>query len=264
MRAVRARSGNKSYAIFLPTNEWAQPIILGLQSGSPLLRDHDSRGDFSGAEFRRAFGFLLDLYRERLAPPVSANEIANAYQEFGRGTFAMWITGPWQLGEFTNRLPPELQGAWDTAPLPGPTGDSSGVSLAGGSSLVLFRGSKHAELAWSLAEFLSRPEQQVRFWRLTGDLPARREAWADSALAADPRMAAFRVQLQRIGLTPMIPEWEAIATRVLEHTESAARGAVTADAALAALDHDVDRLLEKRRWLLARAALREPHREPRR
>jgi multiple sugar transport system substrate-binding protein len=255
MRALRARSGNSKYAIFLPVNEWAQPVILGLQAGSPMLRDHDTRGAFSEPEFRRAFDFLLDLYRERLAPPISANEIANAYQEFGRGTFAMWITGPWQLGEFASRLPPELQGAWDTAPLPGPDGDSTGVSLAGGSSLVLFRGSKHPELAWQLVEFLSRPEQQVRFWRLTGDLPARREAWNDTALVADRRMQAFRTQLQRIGLTPMIPEWEAIATRVLEHTETAARGAVTPEAALAALDKDVDLLLEKRRWLLARAAL---------
>ena len=259
MRAVRARSGNARYAIFLPVNEWAQPVILGLQAGSPMLRDHDTRGAFSEPEFRRAFDFLLELYRERLAPPISANEIANAYQEFGRGTFAMWITGPWQLGEFASRLPPELQNAWDTAPLPGPDGDSTGVSLAGGSSLVLFRGSKHADLAWQLAEFLSRPDQQVRFWRLTGDLPARREAWNDTALVADRRMQAFRTQLQRIGLTPMIPEWEAIATRVLEHTETAARGAVTPEAALAALDKDVDLLLEKRRWLLARAAVRGAH-----
>ena len=37
-----------------------------------------------------------------------------------------------------------------------------------------------------------------------------------------------------------------------EAIESAVRGTVPADAALAALDHDVDALLEKRRWMLAR------------
>ena len=35
--------------------------------------------------------------------------------------------------------PPGLQQEWATAALPGPTGAASGVSLAGGSSLVIFR-----------------------------------------------------------------------------------------------------------------------------
>ena len=80
-----------------------------------------------------------------------------------RGYFAAYITGPWNLGEFRRRLPQHLQGQWTTAPLPGPSGAASGLSMAGGSSLVLFRASKHQQAPWSLVEFLSRPEQQARF-----------------------------------------------------------------------------------------------------
>ena len=43
-------------------------------------------------------------------------------RHFARGYFAFYISGPWQIGEFKRRLPPELQGAWMTAPLPGPHG----------------------------------------------------------------------------------------------------------------------------------------------
>ena len=50
--------------------------------------------------------------------------------------------------------------------------------------------------------------------------------------------------------TPKIPEWEQIATRVLERAEQAIRGAAPVDSALVWLDRDVDRILEKRRWLL--------------
>jgi len=202
--------------------------------------------------FARAFDFLLSLYRDGLAPPTSNNTIANLYQEFARGTFAMYITGPWNLGEFRRRLPPELQDSWGTAPLPGPTGPASGVSLAGGASLSIFRASKHRALALQLVEFLSRPEQQARFYRLTGDLPARREAWRDSALAADREAEAFRIQLTRTVPTPMIPEWEQVTTKIMDRTEAAARGAQIPAASLAALDADVDRLLERRRYLLAR------------
>ncbi len=50
----------------------------------------------------------------------------------------------------------------------------------------------------------------------------------------------------------MIPEWEQVTTKIMDRTEAAARGAETKAAALAALDADVDRLLERRRYLLAR------------
>jgi multiple sugar transport system substrate-binding protein len=164
----------------------------------------------------------------------------------------MWITGPWNLGEFRRRLPPEQQDSWATAPLPGPDGPASGLSTAGGSSLVLFRGSRHKQEAWRLIEFLSRPDQQVRFYALTGDLPARREAWRDSALTRDPGLRAFETQLQRVAATPKIPEWEQIAQRLQERAEFAIRGGMNGDSVLAGLDHDVDRMLEKRRWLIER------------
>ena len=179
MRAVKAQGGDRRYAVFLPVNEWTQPMILGLQAGSPLLADGDTRGAFGAPAFRRAFDFYVDLFRERLAPPVASTEIANTYQEFERGYFSMWITGPWNLGEFRRRLPASEQDEWSTAPLPGPAGAASGLSMAGGSSLVMFGRSRHQGEAWELIEFLSRPEQQVRFYRLCGSLPATREAWKD-------------------------------------------------------------------------------------
>jgi multiple sugar transport system substrate-binding protein len=243
---------NARTAIFLPTNEYTQAVLFGLQARSPLLADHETRGAFEDSAFRAAFDFYLGLFRDGLAPTMSGTEIANLYQEFERGTFAMYITGPWNLGEFARRLPPGMQDAWMTAPLPGPTGAASGVSLAGGSSLVLFARSPRKEAAWTFVRFLSDPAVQGRFYRMTGSLPARREAWADSALAADPKIQAFRVQLDRVVASPKVPEWELIGTRVMEWSEKAIRGAMPPDSALAALDRDVDRILEKRRWLLAR------------
>jgi multiple sugar transport system substrate-binding protein len=249
MEDVR-RAGAKT-AIFLPTNEYTPWIIFGLQTGARMLKDDDTRGDFNGPAYRRAVDFYMDVVRRGLAPVIDGNAIGNLYQEFERGTFAMYITGPWQLGEFKNRLSPEMQSSWATAPLPGPDGAASGVSTAGGSSLVVFRTTRHARAAWQLVEFLSRPEQQVRFWHLTGDLPARREAWSDTALTADPNMKAFAVQLQRAVSTPKIPEWEEISNRLRDDAVAAmVLGHARPDSTLAALDRTVDRILEKRRWLV--------------
>jgi multiple sugar transport system substrate-binding protein len=252
MEDVKRIGGKDHFAIFLPTNEYTPWIILGLQTGSRMLKDDDTRGDFSGPAHRRAVDFYLDVFRRGLAPNVPGASIANLYQEFERGTFAMYITGPWNLGEFASRLPPELQHAWATAPLPGPDGPESGVSTAGGASLVLFRGSKHRETAWSLVEYLSRPEQQIRFFHLTGDFPARVEAWRDTAIARDRNTRAFEIELARAVSTPKIPEWEQISIKLQDQVGAMVLAHTPPDSALAALDRDVDRLLEKRRWLIQR------------
>lgn len=251
MRAMKRRGTARQYPLLLPINEWPPVVILGLQAGSELISP-DGYGRFADSGFRRGFEFYLDLFREGLAPPRSGTEIANLYQEFARGTIAMYITGPWNLGEFRRRLPADLQDDWATAPLPGPTGAASGVSLAGGASLVMFRRSARKDAAWRLITFLSAPAEQARFYRLTGDLPARREAWKDSALVADPMTRAFRIQLDRVVPTPMVPEWEQITTKLLVEAEAAVRGRRPAEDALEALDREVDRLLERRRYLLAR------------
>lgn len=255
IRATSPRTGGpeQNWAAFIPTNEWNLPIILGLQNGSTLLRDNDGRGAFEDPEFKRAFEYFVSLYRDGLAPKYGSNDVANLYQEFAKGRFVFYVSGPWQIGEFRRRLPSSLDGAWATAPMPSPVAGEQGVSLAGGASLVMFRKSKHKLAAWQLIEFLSRPEQQARFYTLTGDLPARTEAWKNSELANDPLAQAFYTQLLHVLPTPKVPEWELIAQRVIDHAETVVRGKTSVDDALKALDRDVDDILEKRRWMQQQA-----------
>lgn len=250
MTRVKARVGGDRYAILLPINEWQQPVILALQLGAGLLKDNDSYGDFRAAPFRQALLFYVEMFHRGLAPPVGNSQLANLYQEFANAYFSMYITGPWNIGEFNQRLPDSLKNQWLTAPLPGPDARTPGVSLAGGASLAIARSSPHKEAAWKLLEYLSEPAQQLEFYRLTGDLPSRRIAWRDPLLADNPYAQAFWQQLQRLKATPPIPEWERIASKIGQYCEAVIREAMTVDEALAALDRDVDALLEKRRWLL--------------
>jgi multiple sugar transport system substrate-binding protein len=253
MRAVKRQLGPDGYAIYLPTNEWMQPVVLGMQNGATLLDAPGARGAFSAPEFARAFDFYLQLFREGLAPPLGLHEVANVYQEFARGFIAMWITGPWNMAEFKRRLPVERLDDWATAPLPGPHGAASGLSYAGGASLVIFRNSRHPAAAWKVIEYLSRPEQQQRFYELTGSLPAVAAAWPLARLSDDPHARAFLQQLQLVRALPAVPEIETIVTRVYEHAELSIRGNRDATTTLRALDADVDRILEKRRWMLERS-----------
>ena len=253
MRAVKARGGG-GYPLLLPLREWQPLVILALQQGSELLRDGGRFGDFRGPAFRRAFDFYVALFREGLAPGTGEAAVANLYQDFASGFLAMTVTGPWNLGEFAERLPAALAERWATAPMPAPDGGAVGTSVAGGASLALFRRSPRKEAAWRLVEYLSAPAQQVRFHELTGDLPARRSAWRTASLDREERTRAFWIQLAAVRATPQVPEWERIATLVTQHAEAAVRGLATPDEALTALDADVDAALAKRRWILDEAA----------
>jgi multiple sugar transport system substrate-binding protein len=128
-----------------------------------------------------------------------------------------------------------------------------GVSMAGGSSLSLFAASQHKAEAWKLMEYMSRPQLQVEFYRLTGDLPPRISAWRDTTLANNKYALAFRAQLEHVMPLPQVPEWEEIATTIFEHGEQAIRETQTVDQMLASLDQDVNAMLEKRRYLLAQS-----------
>jgi multiple sugar transport system substrate-binding protein len=239
------------FALLAPVNEWATLVVLALERGAPLLRDGGRYGDFEEPHFRDAFAYYVGLFRDHLAPSVNDLEVANRYQSFGAGDFAMTISGPWDIGEYRRRLPATLEGRWTTAAMPAPDGDAPpGVSLASGSSLVVFRSARHQEAAWALIAWLSDPARQLELYRASGDLPPRRSVWRDTSLAHDPAVAAFRTQLEHVAPLPKVPEIEQICVVIAQYAEATVRGALSDSAALAGLDRDVDRLLEKRRWLL--------------
>ena len=250
LAAIKRTGGTERYAILLPLNEFEPLLALALQQGEPLLLDDGRRGGFASPGFRRALGFYARMFRNDWAPALGGAQISNVWSEFGRGLFAFYISGPWNIGEFKRRLPPERQGDWMTAPLPGP--DGPGASTAGGSSLVMFRSSRHPQAAWRLIEYLSEPAVQVRFHELTGNLPPRRTAWRDERLEGDDYARAFRDQLERVRPAPKVPEWERIVNEMQIAAEQVVRGRADVEQATLALDRRVDAMLEKRRWMLAR------------
>ncbi|WP_374569034.1 sugar ABC transporter substrate-binding protein [Ideonella sp.] len=236
----------------MPLNEFEPLLALALQQDDELLRDGGRHGNFSSPGFERALGFYLQMFERGFAPSLTNNQVSNLWQEFGRGQFALYISGPWNLGEFRRRLGPGQQGLWTTAPLPGPHGP--GASIAGGSSLVMFRRSRARREAWALIEYLSRPEVQQHFYRLTGNLPPRRASWSADGLGRDPQALAFAQQLERVRPAPAVPEWERIAQEMQLFAARAVNDQSTPASVARALDTRVDEFLAKRRWMLDRAS----------
>jgi len=246
MAAVKRKVGSKRYAILLPLNEF-EPL-LNLAIHDPLLRDGGRYGNFRSAGFKRTLAFYKEIFDNDWAPKVANTAISNVWDEFGNGYYTFYINGPWNIAEFKKRLPASLSNSWMTMPLPGP--DGPGASVAGGTSFVVFRTSRHKAAAWKLIAWLSTPAVQARFHGLTGDLPPRRSPWNIPRLANDPYARAYRIQLERAVPTPKVPEWERIATEMRLVGEQVANDRMSVDEAAAELDRRADRILEKRRWML--------------
>ena len=78
-----------------------------------------------------------------------------------------------------------------------------------------------------------------------------KEAWENPIFKDDPYMQAFYTQFTNVRATPKIPEWEQIAfSKVQQYAELSVRNAMSIEDALENLDKDVNRILEKRRWLV--------------
>ena len=240
----------EKYAIYLPTNEWAPFVIFGMEAGSSLLKNENTRGDFSGKEFKEAFKYSIDFHKLNLAP-IGFSQVTNQYQAFVEEYFSIYISGPWNIPEFKKWMTGNLSDKWMTAPMPGYANDFPGVSLAGGSSLVIFKDSKHKKEVWKFFEYLSQAKTQIQFYQMLNNLPSVKEAWDNPIFRDDPFMQAFYVQFTNVRATPKIPEWEQIAfAKVQQYAELAARNVMSVDEALKSLDNDVDRILEKRRWIV--------------
>lgn len=248
LHRVKTLAGPGNYAVLLPLNEFEQLLTIALSSGARLLRDKGARGAFSDPEFKAALAFYKSLFDEQLAPIASAAQISNIWNEFAKGYFSIFTSGPWTIGDMKSRLAPDMQGRWGTAPNSGP--DGIGSAAPGGSSLVVFANQADSSAAWDVVARLLAPAAQLELHRLTGNLPARRSAWRAAGLARDPIVAPFATQLERATALPKVPEWERIVTEMQVVAEGMVRGQYSVDDAAREIDRRADRLLEKRRWML--------------
>jgi multiple sugar transport system substrate-binding protein len=246
--AIKTLVGADRYSILLPLNEFWPLVTLALQQPSELLRDNGRFGNFRNPDFRRTLEFYASMFRREWAPKMTNTQVSNVWDEFGRGMFSFYISGPWNIAEFKKRMPRDLQDAWMTAPMPGPHGP--GTSSAGGASLVIFAHSQSKPATWAVMEYLSRPAVQERFYELTGNMPPRRSTWQSSALVASPYAKAFLTQLERVRSPPKVPEWERIAQEMRLAAERVVQSVASVDEACVALDRKTDEILEKRRWMM--------------
>lgn len=145
----------------------------------------------NNAEMREAFDLLADAVADGLSAAQAAWDW-NGGQSFVDGTFATFMCPGWMLGVIESNAEAGAEAAgislddveWDFADVfPG------GAANWGGSFLAVSESSQHKEEAAALADWLTRPEQQVKQFQAAGTFPST--IAAQEELAANPTPRPF-------------------------------------------------------------------------
>jgi multiple sugar transport system substrate-binding protein len=193
-------------------------------------------------ENAEALDFYASFFKEGQSPLIAPGGL-ELYTHFKTGFVPMFIGGPWMLKDLDTRTP-EIAGRWNVATLPI---KKTGTSFVGGSNLCIFKDSKNKELAWKFIEFMSRPDIQVQWYRLTTDLPTRVEAWEDPYFKDKPKIKVFGQQLFHTNSPPRIQKWEEIEGQINLEMEKVVNGITSAAEALKKLEISISKILAKSR-----------------
>lgn len=228
--------------------DWPEPLF-GYASDQPdsLLRDRNTRGNFSTPGFRAALAFYKSIFDEGLSPPFLGTEAGNTLAAFSRGDYAILPSNAETVGDF-HRLTKMTDASWGIAATPGSGGPAR--TMATGSSLVVSHTARDPARAWRLVAYLAGTFALARLNSITGDLPARRGPWRTAALARDPLTPLLSAGIANAVAPIAIPESARLREQVQIVAEQMVRGVYTVEAATREMDTRVDHILEKRRALV--------------
>ncbi|MFD1954955.1 extracellular solute-binding protein [Paenibacillus thailandensis] len=134
--------------------------------------------------------------------PMNSGDITYDIKKglFTSGSLAMDINGPWTIGEYKNA-------GLDigVAPLPTINGNST-VSFSGVKAWYVNAYSKYPKAARLLANFLGSKESQLLDFKMTGAIPANKEAANDPAIQNDEATKGFLAQFNNSQSMPTAPE----------------------------------------------------------
>ena len=212
-----SKRGDDKYGISLDTNEQSLGFMFARQNGSKLI-DENNKPLFDQKEFVDSIEYLNSFFKNGSAPKDLGIDIVQAFS--GDGIIPMFISGPWMI-KLINDQAPDLKDKWATAVLPK---KENNISSLGGSNLSVFNYTKHKDASMKFLAYMSKPETQVKWMKMTNTLPATKEAWNDDALQNDPNYKVIGEQMKNSKPLPLIKQFEEIAQAYLKSFEQIYRG----------------------------------------
>src|SRR5690606_18500247 len=195
-----AARGDGQYGYYIPQWDSALPVVMTWDQGGEIVNG-DGMIDFDTPEFAQAVDLYTGLYADGSVP---TNSDFDQTQGFVSGIAPVLVSGPYLAAAIADAAP-ELDAKWAVSVLPGA---ADNTSLLAGSNLGVWGATKNQDGALQLLDFLSKPETQVAWFGIDGQLPTVKAALADATLTANPLVAVYSEQLANAAILPLVPNWD--------------------------------------------------------
>jgi len=187
-------------------------------AGGDMLTADAKRSALDTPQALRAIDFYSQLAVEGLVPSNALEKDSDILEgAWVGGEYGVIFSGPWLMRRiFETPAAALVRSNFDVAPYPaGPHGHAT---FFGGSSLAIFKGSRHKAEAWELVKYLVGKEPQVRLSLLSSMMPARIDAANDPAWTSrHPAFARLTAIAADGRAYPPIPAWGPLETVYTKH-----------------------------------------------
>jgi multiple sugar transport system substrate-binding protein len=164
---------------------------------------------------------------------------AAVLQQFQNGRAALMVNGPWQIGVLKADTP-DLK--WDVGVLPK---DRTSASVLGGENIAITKASKNVDAAWKFFEWTQQPDNLLRYNKIAGKIPSRKDVAEDEHWTGDPALKVFVEQLAVAKPRNYGSKYPEISAAVQEMLQSALTGGETVEAAVSKAAGKIQPLLEQ-------------------
>ncbi|ETR66746.1 MAG: Extracellular solute-binding protein family 1 [Candidatus Magnetoglobus multicellularis str. Araruama] len=181
-------------------------------AGGEFLTADRKQSALNSDEAVTGLDFYVGLVRQGFVPTDCLEQnSAQISTGFDNGHYAVVFDGPYKLRSLTT--PAQKGGALETIAakkfgiLPYPKGPRGRYTFIGGSNLAVFSASKKKEAAWQVIKYLISVEAQIEYSKLSGFLPANKEAFSDPYFTKDINRKVYVEAVQYGRAYPAIPVW---------------------------------------------------------
>jgi len=197
---------------------------------------------------RQALGEMRDeIYGTKVVPPavLTWHEEESRFA-FQNGEAAFMRNWPYAYPLMQDRAQSRVAGKFAVAPMPGGPGGSPTATI-GGAQLAINRRTDHPEAAWSVVEYLTRPEQMRERAQVVGQFPTRTAVYQDPKLASGLSIppATVRRIIEYAVPRPVTPMYTQLSEILQIHLHRALTRQADPAASLAQAQREMQRLLNR-------------------
>jgi len=172
------------------------PLYIAASNGAPLVEKN--RAAFNNKYALEVFKFLQNLYRKRY---FAKERLSQRQDVFLSGVIATRFTGPWEISHAEKFKPEGLEYSFTHMPVPdyhnGPV-----YTYCDPKNIVIFKTCPNPDLAWRFVKFMVSRENDLKFLRITNQLPRRKNLAGDFFFSeyfkSNPKMILFAEQAEYV------------------------------------------------------------------